>query len=284
MPAAPVLVRPAIAADYPTFVRLLGELSVDDPTPTEDRFVVEFVPTTLIAEGRPGEALGYVFFHVMKDMAYVRHLVAAPEARRRGVGKALLAAVAERARAEGCSTWCLTVKPDNAAAIALYESVGMKRGYASRALRIDWALVDAAPADGERVRVRLVAPEEDERVEREAGLFPGQLTRGRLNERVLLVLEDEAGAVVGATIFHPGFPGGFPFRVARPSLAVPFLRGLRPHARPTDVFVNVLAENHPELADALLALGATVRLELVRMSGPLPDPLRPGPGPASSAA
>ncbi len=270
MPFAPFVVRSAVASDHPAFVRLVRELAVDDPTPTEDRFVAELVPTTLIAADERGEALGYVFFHVMKDMAYVRHLVAAPEARRRGVGKALLAAVAGRARAEGCSTWCLTVKPDNAAAIALYESVGMERGYASRALRIDWSRVDAAEVADERVRVRLVAPEEDERVEREAGLFPGQLTRGRINERVLLALEDAAGAIVGAAIFHPGYPGAFPFRVARRSLAVPFLRGLRAHARPTDAFVNLLAEDHPELVDLLLALGATVRLDLVRMSGPLP--------------
>jgi hypothetical protein len=162
----------------------------------------------------------------------------------------------------------------------------MERRHASRALRIAWSRVDAAPRDSEAVRARLVRPEDDARVERDAGLLAGQLARAReTGERVLVALEDDAGAIVGAAIFNPDFPGAFPLRVARPSLAIPFLRALRAHARATDTFVNLVAENQPELADLLIALGATVRLEILRMSGPLPSArLTPGSRPPSSAA
>ena len=46
--------------------------------------------------------------HVVRgpDEAEVRALAVAPEARGRGVGRALLRAVTDRARASGCGTWC----------------------------------------------------------------------------------------------------------------------------------------------------------------------------------
>ena len=219
----------------------------------------------------------------MKDMVYLRHVVTAPEARRTGVARALLAAVVERARAAGCSTWCLNVKPGNTAAIALYEGLGMKRAHTSRALDITWAAIEsasvaegaagsegAAGAAGARVTAKDIAPEEDGRVETAMALVDGQLASTRaVSGRVLKMLEED-GRVVGATIFHPDFPGASPFRVARPELALVLLRALRPHARPADVRLGLMTENQPEVADALIAAGATVKLEAIHMKGPLP--------------
>jgi ribosomal protein S18 acetylase RimI-like enzyme len=59
---------------------------------------------------------------------YVDALAVAPAARRRGLGRALLAAAEARARAEGCSSLALDTAVGNEPARALYESFGMVAG------------------------------------------------------------------------------------------------------------------------------------------------------------
>ena len=121
-------IRPAQRADHAAFVRLFPELAVDDPVLDEEGFTALLAPSTLVMENGedpdPKRVTGYAYFQIMKDTAYVRNIVTAPEARRKGVGRALMAAVAARAREAGCTTWCLNVKPENVAAISLYESTG----------------------------------------------------------------------------------------------------------------------------------------------------------------
>jgi hypothetical protein len=207
----------------------------------------------------------------MKDTLYIRHVIAAPEARRRGVGHALLAGAVARARDASCTTWCLNVKPDNVAAIALYEKMGLVRSFESRAMKIDWAHVEAASApDPAGISARAIRPEDDARVEAATRLVSGQLATARETpDRVLIMLEDAANAVAGACIFHPHFPGAYPFRVTRPELALTLLRAIRPHARPEQTLVNVVVEEDLTIADALGALGAQVKLEILHMKGPL---------------
>jgi GNAT superfamily N-acetyltransferase len=268
-------VRAAVAADHPTFVRLFPELEVEDPILDADRFATDIVPTALIAEAKGEGPVGYLYFTVMQRTLYIRHVIAAPTARRRGVGRALMNAAAERARSGDapCTDWCLNVKPNNVAAITLYERLGLVRAFESRAMKIDWAQVAAATApDPPEVTVRGIAPEDDARVEAATNLVGGQLANARtMPDRVLLMLEEPSmGKVVGAAIFHPHFPGAYPFRVARPALALTLLRAIRPHARPEDVVVNVVVEEDLTIADALLALGASVKLEILHMKGHLP--------------
>src|SRR4051794_22065087 len=138
-------VRSARSEDYAVFLRLFPELGVEDRVAEPDRWEREMMGTTLICEDVDGQALGYAFFQHITDTAYVRHLVTAPGARRRGVGRAILADILERARAASppCTTWCLNVKPENTAAVALYESMGLVRQYPMKALRVAWSIVEA---------------------------------------------------------------------------------------------------------------------------------------------
>jgi len=271
MSAHDLRIRSANAGDHPAFARLLPELGVDDPVPYVDRFARDMAPSTLIAE-RDGSVVGYVYFQLLDGVAYVRGLVSAPTARRTGVGRALLLAAIERARAAGVQSWCLNVKPENVAAITLYESLGLRRAFASKALRIAWSIVEAKAAElPEGVHARLVDAGEEARIEQEAGLIPGQLVRARaLDGRVLLVVERD-GAVAGAGVFDPGFPGVYPFRVSRPELGLPLLAAARPHARPSGAIVNFVVEGQPEIAEAMLAAGAELRLDIVHMKGALPS-------------
>lgn len=264
-------IRPARAEDHDAFVRLMPELATGDPIMGAERFARELVPTTLIAEGAEGEPVaGYAFFQIMTDTTYVRHLVTSPEARRRGVGRALMAAVAERGRAAGCTTWCLNVKPENVAALTLYESFGLARAHATRALVIAWSAVEAwrgqLPLD---VRACTIEPGDEARVELATKLLRGQLAMMRaLGPRVFVALE-EHGQVVGATAFDPAFPGAYPFRVARPELAFVLLRALRASAREGDVDVHVVIEDAAAVADALVSAGARLKLDIQHMRGPL---------------
>jgi len=269
-------VRPAEPGDHREFVRLFPELAVDDPVEDAGRFEAEIMPGALMAEAEDGHVVGYTYFQIIDDLAHVRHVVSAPEARRAGVGTALMGSVAERARAAGCTTWCLNVKPDNAAAIAFYERLGLAATYRTKAVRIAWSTVDAKlQVHDARVLPRRIEPEDDARVETATRLVKGQLASARkLEGRILLALhepvDDTMGNIVGAAVFHPEFPGAFPFRVTRPELAFKLLAALGPYARPQDEIVNVVVEDAPLVADALIAAGATVKLEIVHMKGPLP--------------
>ena len=60
-------------------------------------------------------------------MAAVTSLAILPHAERRGLGRALTVFAEERARARGIEVLTLNTRPTNAAAIALYQSLGYRR-------------------------------------------------------------------------------------------------------------------------------------------------------------
>jgi ribosomal protein S18 acetylase RimI-like enzyme len=287
-------VRAAKASDYPAFERLFPELGVHEPLMPPARFETELVPTTLVAEAAGAHVVGYTYFQVMGTMAYVRHLVVAPAARRQGIARLLMHEVVARVRALGCVSFCLNVKPDNVAAIALYEDFGLARAYESVALQIDWeavrraslsgvdghahasvhaAALAAAPAVGieSEVSVREILPADDATVEPAMRLVRGQLEAARaLPKRVLLMLEEGLGAIAGAAVFHPQFPGASPFRVARAALAIPLLSEIATYADPADLHTNLMVEGQPEVAAYLEQRGARVQLRVAHMVGTLP--------------
>jgi len=91
-----VTIRSARADDHGTFAKLVHELGVDAPVPAPERFAGEMIRTMLIAE-RDGRSVGYALFRPMyalfqpmKKAVHLIHLVSAPDARREGVGRALL--------------------------------------------------------------------------------------------------------------------------------------------------------------------------------------------------
>ncbi|MGO0575618.1 N-acetyltransferase family protein [Ornithinimicrobium panacihumi] len=94
---------------------------------------------TLVLDGGAGELLGYASAEVQADGGgYLDFIAIAPGARGRGLSKVLLASVGRTILAASSDgKVSLTVKEDNAAAVALYESFGFTRagalvGYRSR--------------------------------------------------------------------------------------------------------------------------------------------------------
>ena len=68
--------------------------------------------------------LGYVGMMTVLDEGYISNVAVAPEARRRGIGRALAAALLDRAETLSLSFVTLEVREHNDPAIALYAGLG----------------------------------------------------------------------------------------------------------------------------------------------------------------
>ena len=258
-------VRDATPADYPVFARLFPELHVPDPLLTAAQFEERMLPHTVIAEdaGRP---VGYSHFRFYGATAHVVHVVVDPQARGRGVGKALMDAVRARIVRAGSTRWYLNVKKDNAPAIRLYESAGLaveKRGWSMRA---DWAALLALPGASDTTPFE---PTPDELAALCSALdVDGErlaVVRARPGN-VFVALRDANGPCAFA-VFDPAFPGVYPVGAARPEHARPLFHALHPHARVPHL--NIFVEGGEALARALLAGGATLSFEILRMGAAL---------------
>lgn len=123
------MIRPAEARDAAR-LSALHAAAIDPPWSAESlRALVE----DRAVAGLIDEA-GFILARVAADEAEILTLAVAPEARRKGVARALLTAVVETLGARGAKRLYLEVAADNAAARALYESagfseVGRRSGY-----------------------------------------------------------------------------------------------------------------------------------------------------------
>lgn len=250
-------IRPATEADLPLYVRLLPELHVDDPVPSVERWRTEMQPAMLIAE-RNGVGLGFCWFQRLEGSGYVRQVVSAPEARRLGVGRALLLEVARQLQAANCTSWRLNVKPENTAAIGLYASLGFRREYASTSLGIPWGvLTQLPPSPG---RVRTLEPADDAKVEEEFELPSGQLANAREARRVMLLAVDASDTPRGLALFNPSYPGAFPFRVKDLAYTRALLEAMQRHTPASAPQVGVVSEKDEALVTQLRSAGAVLRM------------------------
>jgi GNAT superfamily N-acetyltransferase len=270
-----LVARDARPEDHAAFVALVPELQVDDPVPSADDWWAVMGPQTVVLAD-DGRVVAYIYFQILAGTGYIRHVVVDPQRRARGLGRLLMATVADRLRAAGCARWCLNVKPDNAAALALYHRVGMRLAHRSAAVRFTWDLVDRLPEGDMSLTTCPIDPAEDAALERALDLPPGQLASHRRNPRRIDVRLHDPRAPhdlgLGLASFIPSYPGAFPFRVARPTLARPLLTGLRAHASPDRDHVQVVLEGDEPLTALLVAAGARVHMEFLHLRGDLPDP------------
>lgn len=263
---APVVIRPARDEDYKAYTRLLTQLGTGDPAPPPSRWTDEIRGQTLCAE-RDGAVLGYVFGQSLAGVGYVRNLVTDLPARRQGVGAALMRAIAARFRADGCVRWCLNVKPDNVAARALYERIGMAEVLASTVVRLAWRDVARLPRADDVVTGPL-----DEDVDAVPGLslLPGELAAARALPGRVFAMARRGDDVVGVAGFDPAFAGSPLFRVVDPDVARPLLEALAPCAPAGDERLRVYVEGQPGVRDVLVDAGGEVVMRVLRLEGHLP--------------
>jgi GNAT superfamily N-acetyltransferase len=141
MPASDLLIRPPTAADEADWRRLwTGYLAFYETVLPEAVYVSTFArlltddlrePRGLIAL-RNGRAVGLVhyIFHRhcwrIEDTCYLQDLFADPEARGRGVGRALIEAVYAAADAAGCPHVYWLTQEFNYTGRMLYDRIGVK--------------------------------------------------------------------------------------------------------------------------------------------------------------
>jgi GNAT superfamily N-acetyltransferase len=284
-----VTLRPAQLADYDDVRVLFDELKVPGNFPDRSRFATEWLPVVIVATSsvRVGKEIvvGYIWPVSAASSVHVRHLAVRPDARRQGIAKALMVEAARVHRAQGKTSWWLNVKPENVAAIALYQSLGFAAQATSAAVSVTWDVVlkNAQKARAHDQRNVSQAPTHDvdsDSVERSAPWADGQMEAlfgfesGRiagvraLGHRVLSCLVAN-GKVVSFGAFDPGFPGSSPIAAVSPEWVWPQLATFRNVARPGETSLSVFSEDE-RIANELLAHGARLELRVMKMAGELP--------------
>ena len=140
----PLHIRRAVRADLGAMLRI-EHASFADPWTVDslatalslDRMRVLVAESSERGRERGGaapEVLGYVVALVLGPEAEIADLAVAPEARRQGIGRALLSGALAELKAAMVRTVYLEVRESNRAARTLYEaygfeSVGRRRGY-----------------------------------------------------------------------------------------------------------------------------------------------------------
>jgi GNAT superfamily N-acetyltransferase len=144
MPDPSIAIRPATSADVPLILEFIRDLAIyekllPEVEATEERLKAVLFPPNggapaecILAdiEGRPaGFAIFFTNFSTFlaKPGLYLEDLFVKPEARGRGVGKALLLHLARLANTRGCGRMEWSVLDWNTPAIEFYESLGARR-------------------------------------------------------------------------------------------------------------------------------------------------------------
>ena len=132
-------IRPATTADVPTILRLIRGLAeyerlldecVADETRLRDTLFGERPQAEVVIADWHGEPAGFaLFFHnystfLARRGLYLEDLFVLPTHRGHGIGKALLAHLAQLAVARGCGRFEWSVLDWNAPAIGFYRSLG----------------------------------------------------------------------------------------------------------------------------------------------------------------
>lgn len=129
-------VRQATAADAPSIARLLHDFNTEysEPTPSVEeltehaRRLLEEGEIAVLLAGEGPDGLALLRFHPSvwtgEPEAHLQELYVVPDLRGRGIGRALLTATIEFARAGGATNLNLNTGETDIAARALYESMG----------------------------------------------------------------------------------------------------------------------------------------------------------------
>jgi ribosomal-protein-alanine N-acetyltransferase len=89
-------------------------------------FAIDGPPVVLVSTTPDGGVAGYLVALHAEETSYVAELAVAPDYRREGRARRLLAAAFDHLRERGCTRIRLSVHPENDAARRLYESMGFE--------------------------------------------------------------------------------------------------------------------------------------------------------------
>ncbi len=256
-------IRAARPDDYDAFTRFWHQLDLDQTVPPRERWVQLMCPHTMfLVEGDSLAAYNLAFaFGARGD---VRQVVVDHAFRGRGVGKQLMAAAAAKLRAAGCTEWRLEVRSNNAPAIALYRSVGMRPLHTIEVLELDRDTCDRfAASRSSRHVVEPVTTDDDAALERALDLGPGQIARWRSVRAGSPLVRVAMTALTQVwREFSPSQGLLFPFRAPDVDVAAHLVAAALPG--PYEVCVI-----DPAITAALVAAGAHIKERQVEYGGHL---------------
>jgi GNAT superfamily N-acetyltransferase len=260
-------VRAARETDHDAFVAFWAELRLEQPPPARDYWRAHLMPATLFLEDAGGTLAGYGLALPFGARGDVRQIVVMPAFRGRHVGRELMAAVAARLRAAGCTDWRLEVRAANAPAIALYRSVGMRVLQDVHVMRVSRAgLARFAVARSGGHDVVAVDPSDDAALERNLDLGAGQIARWRtIRPHAPLVRVGDTALAQIWWDFLPDCALLWPFRAPDNDVA----RHLAMRALDVNVARFEIDVTTAELHAALLDVGAEDHEHTLIMGGPL---------------
>jgi ribosomal-protein-alanine N-acetyltransferase len=127
--AAPFRFRPVVEADLPRIMEIEAAGFLHPWSESLLRAELGQAWSRLLAAAAPGAGshiLGYIIFWLVHDEVHVLNVGTAPEARRRGVARALMDEAVAVGRRQGGRLSTLEVRRSNTPAIALYRSLGYR--------------------------------------------------------------------------------------------------------------------------------------------------------------
>lgn len=263
---AMISIRRARSDDYAAYTALFRELLIDDPVPDQPTWLEHFLPYTWVAT-LAGEVVAYCYVQAFELIGHVQNIVVAPGTRERGIGRALMQTAATWFREQGLTTWRLNVRADNAAALALYASLGFQRVHSNTLLRLPWEAAGRLPK-GDAVARALLTDRDaatEARFDIAAGTIARMRTRGRLPFEAVVPSGEEW---LGLALLDASHSRARPFRAITVDAVAPMLELLRQHAAASP-HIDLLIENDRQLTEALERAGASVRLETSLMQAPL---------------
>ena len=156
MDVSPVIVRPVRPADAQAWLSMRIALWPDEEGPADharevERFLageLSMPLAVLVAEDAGGAVVGFVELFIRNyaedcrtdRVAYLEGWYVAPEARRRGVGRALIEASEAWARAQGCTEFGSDALLDNRTSLAAHRALGFTETVQIRCFRKDLTL------------------------------------------------------------------------------------------------------------------------------------------------
>lgn len=120
--SAPVSLRPALPADHDAIAGLEGLSGATRRLLARD--LAGTAPRTALVARAGGRVVAFGMTTAAPDEVHLLDLVVAPAARRRGLGRRLVAALAARARDDGAAAMTLEVRVGNEPARRLYAALG----------------------------------------------------------------------------------------------------------------------------------------------------------------
>jgi ribosomal protein S18 acetylase RimI-like enzyme len=235
------------------------------------------MPQCVFVDGPEGPLAYAVTDVVGGGIGFVMMLVVDAPARRRGLGRRIMRALAERLRAQGCREWRLNVKRDNVPARTLYESLGMRQARESVSLRVTRAHVEALPPAPEPLEVVPVTEADFAALTDAFRLTPGKLAwyAEKPSHRPLRLARpgaSETASPLGFMDLRAGAGLIYPVFAVTPGHARVLLEDGFQRMGPGTESLEVVVTDDAPLVARLREAGAPAHMEMVELRGPLPQP------------